>query len=844
MSLIRQGGWRERAIPALALGVLLAGTVVWSEELLRLDESFAPCFTTTRGVVLKAAALQADGRLVVAGNFSLVNGLPRRGLARLDESGKPDPSFDAGTGVASPVYALAVQPDGRILVAGRFDSVQGQPRTALARLEADGRLDPSFAPQLSGGGPTGPTVYALAVQSDGRILLTGRFAKVAGQPRDGLARLEPDGRLDPTFDPGAGLHGGAGFALALEPDGRVWVGGNFAKVDTVPTRSVARLGPNGRVDAEFEAEVHWGKEPGQVYAVAPAPGGRVYVGGRFDAVDEQPLAHLVRLGPDGRPDPDFAWRGELWGGPETVFEVLVTPQGEVIAAGGFDSVGDLLRAGLVKITEAGEVDEAFDAGLQWTDTPRVHRVLRQPDGRLLVVGGFSLTGDQPRHCVARFHPDGRLDQRFAGPEVHFETVARARALGSEPDGALLVVGNFERVNGQPRTNVARLRPDGQLDPAFRTELSDTANIYAGTRDAAGRWLLAGEFNRVGETPCRNLARLLPDGQPDPGFVPPEINQPVLALALTPGAGILAGGWFTRVDQFRRLGLVRLLEDGSVDDAFDVRLESALSDPRVNALAVDEQGRIYVGGRFYLVNGQPRAHLARLHPDGSLDAEYAPELTWGGEAPEVRSLALAPGGRCVLGGSFQSLLDQPLPGLARLRPDGSLDRAFQPAVRLRTDLPAAGVTSVLALPDHRVVATGTFATAGSGPGADLVLLDDQGQLLVALAGEAEAPTGLADRETALVAGVAEGQLAVVASGHFSSVPGGLAQGLARFSLVPDPPEFRLSISREADQVVVDWLNAGRLEAAASPQGPWTEVPGATAPHRVAPESGAGFYRLVR
>lgn len=844
MSLIRQAIGRRRAIPALTLGGLLIGEPAWPEEPWRLDESFAPRLTTTRGVVLEAAALQADGRLVVAGNFSFVNGLARRGLARLDESGAPDSTFDARTGVAGPVYALAVQSDGRILVAGRFDSVQGQLRTALARLEADGRLDPAFAPPLGGGGPTGPTVYALAVQPDGRILLTGSFETVAGQPRDGLARLEPDGRLDKSFDPGAGLNGGTGFALALEPDGRIWIGGNFARVDTVPTRSVARLEPNGRVDADFEAEVHWGEEPGQVFAVAPAPGGGVYVGGRFDTVHEQPLAHLARLSPDGRPDPDFALRGELWGGPETVFEVLVTPEGGVIAAGGFDSVGDLARAGLVKVTPAGEVVESFDPGLQWTDTPRVHRVLRQPDGRLLVVGGFSKVGDQPRQGVARLRPDGPLDESFSSAGLRFEAEARVHALGREPSGALLVAGDFERVNGWFQPGLARLLPDGQVDPQFKTGLSEPADIYAVARDAAGRWLLAGEFNRVGETPCRNLARLLPDGQPDPTFVPPEINLPVLAVALTPDGGILAGGWFTRVDQFRRLGLVRLLEDGSVDDAFDVRLESALSDPRVNALAVDEQGRIYVGGRFYLVNGQPRAHLARLQPDGSLDAGYAPELSWGGEAPEVRSLAPAPGGRCVLGGTFQSLQDQPLPGLARLRPDGSLDRAFQPAVRLRTDLPAAGVTSVLALPDHRVVATGTFATTGSGPAVDLVLLDERGQLLSALAGEAKAPAGATEREAALAAGGADGQLALIVSGHFSLIPGVFAQGLARFSLAAEPPEFRLYISREADQVVVDWLNAGRLEAAASPQGPWSEVPGATAPLRVAAESAAGFYRLVR
>jgi hypothetical protein len=166
------------------------------------------------------------------------------------------------------------------------------------------------------------------------------------------------------------------------------------------------------------------------------------------------------------------------------------------------------------------------------------------------------------------------------------------------------------------------------------------------------------------------------------------------------------------------------------------------------------------------------------------------------------------------------------------------------LRLRSDLSAAGVSSVLALPDHRIVATGTFAVAGSGPGVDLVLLDEQGQLLFALADEAHPPAGVTDREAALVAGGADGQFALIASGRFSLVHGGFARGLARFGLTPAPPELRLYIRREADQVVVDWLDAGRLEAAASPQGPWAEVPGATPPHRVTAESTSGFYRLIR
>lgn len=818
------------------MSLLLAGGPGRAEEPWRQDASFTPRLTTTRGVALQAAALQPDGRVVVAGNFSFVNGTPRRGLARLDEAGRPDPTFDVGAGTDGVVYALAVQPDGRILLAGRFDAVQGQPRRALARLEPEGRLDPTFAPPLDG---HESTVYALAVQSDGRILLAGSFHTVAGQPRDGLARLKPDGRPDESFNPGAGLNGGTGYDLAVEPDGHIWVGGDFARVDTLPTAGVARLKPDGRVDAGFQAKIP-SNPAGRVYAVFPAPGGGVYVGGRLAGAGEAALNHLVRLLPDGRPDTDFVLPGELWGGLQTIFDVLVTPAGGVIAAGGFDSVGTVERAGLAQFTPQGAVDAAFDPGpgLQWTETPRVHQVLRQPDGRLLVVGAFSAAGGQPRQGVARFFPDGKLDESFASPELRFETEGLVRALGRAPDGALLVAGDFERANDEAHPGVARLRSDGKVDPDFMAELCDAARVYAAVPDAKGRWLLAGEFDQGGASTCQNLTRLLADGQADPDFVPPEFNGPVLALAPAPGGGIWAGGAFTRVDQFRRLGLVRLLEDGSVDDGFDARLESALSDARVNALARDGAGRLYVGGRFHLVNGQSRTHLARLQPDGSLDVEYAPDLTWGGEEPEVHSLALLPDDRCVLGGCFTSLQELPRPGLARLRPDGSLDAAFQPAVRLRPGEFPCGVWSVIALPDLRVAAAGAFTDAQGTRPMDLVLLDEYGQIL----GEASAAPG--EGKAGWFTLAADNSLTLIAGGGFAPVPATPGLPLARFFLSPYQPKFRVHIALEPDAVVLDWLDRGRLETAPAPHGPWLEVPGARAPYRMSADSQARFFRLVR
>jgi uncharacterized delta-60 repeat protein len=123
---------------------------------------------------------------VVAGPFDRINGMPMSEVARLNADGSLDTRFTEAASVNRPVYALALQSDGRILIGGDFNVVNGQPRVRVARLNADGSLDSTFDP---GTGPDG-TVRQIAVQPSGTgILIRGDFTSVAGQSRPGLARL-------------------------------------------------------------------------------------------------------------------------------------------------------------------------------------------------------------------------------------------------------------------------------------------------------------------------------------------------------------------------------------------------------------------------------------------------------------------------------------------------------------------------------------------------------------------------------------------------------------------------------------------------------------------------------
>src|SRR5205814_1814819 len=117
------------------------------------------------------------------------------------QPGDLDPSFNPGTGPNDYVQAVAVQSDGKTLIGGQFTSVNGTTRNRIARLNVDGGVDLTFDP---GGGANG-RVNAILVQPNGRILIGGSFITVDGTTRTNVARLNANGSLDASFDPGTAI---------------------------------------------------------------------------------------------------------------------------------------------------------------------------------------------------------------------------------------------------------------------------------------------------------------------------------------------------------------------------------------------------------------------------------------------------------------------------------------------------------------------------------------------------------------------------------------------------------------------------------------------------------------
>jgi uncharacterized delta-60 repeat protein len=355
-----------------------------------VDLSFAPVPGANDNVW--TLAVQPDGKVVIGGRFTTVNGVARNRIARLNPDGSLDPNFNPGAGANGEVQAVRLDVSGRVLVGGSFSTINGTNRAGMARLNANGSLDLSFNP---GSGANG-TVWTLAVQTDGRVLVGGAFTTVNGNSRNGIARLTATGAIDDTFVPGAAATNGTIYALAVQADGRILIGGSFASYAGTPRTNIARLNSNGTLDGTYNPGGGAGGVGNSVNALALQSDGRAIVAGDFTTFDNLPRKFLARLGTNGAVDPVFIAEPNL-----TVRALAVQPDNRVLMGGDFDNVATVPRAYVARLLPDGNLDATYDPGSGANDT--VEALGLQADGRLLLGGWFNTVQGQSRNRIARLH---------------------------------------------------------------------------------------------------------------------------------------------------------------------------------------------------------------------------------------------------------------------------------------------------------------------------------------------------------------------------------------------------------------------------------------------------------
>lgn len=673
-------------------------------------------------------ATQSDGKVLVRGE----NG----GVKRLLADGSPDPSFHGGESeTVFGMYwsAIAVSDSGQIFVAGNNVYASGTHgcccQLAIAHINPDGTLDKGFGgdglaglyTDLKIGGPQGGIVLeGLAPQGDGGVLLVAA---------DSVLKLTSTGTLDTAY--------GKDGEVAPKPEtvvGFRTLPGDVLElagtIDAPPTEDdgsdffVARYGPAGRPDPVFaggagiatidfggdeRASIAWFGDDGSILlggSTAIASKGCVAAG----SCGSTPA--LVRFTPAGIPDGSFGDGGRVRiealrgasGGSGGVLALLVRTNGEIVAVGGagpsssvaFIAELDLRGALQPGFGQGGLVTEMRTRPSEQLGDPAVEI---GPGRRIYGAVSNSAGAGYAGPSVIRYLPDGRLDRSFGEEPGYVRSAAGedATALAVDRAGGSVLLTNPNQVY--------RFTPDGRIDSRFAAgERVLLRAAPAHFRDVAiqpdGRILVAGTSSWLGDRGRMLIARLLPSGRLDPsfghhGYAPVGCKRrsqcrAVRVLVRHDGRILLVGGATHQggIGRFNeepsRIAVAQLLPNGQPDPSFGAEgfLTLRLGDYSLGTSLALSRGRILVGGLTQTKRGI-RGVIARLRPDGRIDRGFADHgfLRAFPKSVGVPSEVFPSKGRLIVVTKAVGIGNHPSRSVLGFRANGRPDRSYR---RLSTE----------------------------------------------------------------------------------------------------------------------------------------------------------------
>jgi uncharacterized delta-60 repeat protein len=358
--------------------VMLLFSPAWAQTS-ALDPTFSAVQVTTTNPVsgaivpgtINEVVRQPDGKYIIGGDFTAINGAPASRLARLEANGTVDAVFTAACAADGPVSSLVLQPDGRVLVGGRFTTLAGSTHAYVGRLLPTGGTDPLFSPTSSVGTAT-YGVSDIQLQSNGQLIVVGNFnMRGAGFSEQRIARLNgTNGQYDPSFQYAVPTSDTSPHTILLQPDGKLLVAANGPSYRRA--FMLMRLQPNGTVDNTFSSLES--SFTADLNGLALDAAGRIYAGGMFQ--DGPGNSLLRRYLPDGTLDSSFIYFRSFTVPPYvgSIKALAVQPNGRVLLA----------HSTAERTQPNGSLDAGFITGIGGG----IRQFLVQPDGAIMIAGAL------------------------------------------------------------------------------------------------------------------------------------------------------------------------------------------------------------------------------------------------------------------------------------------------------------------------------------------------------------------------------------------------------------------------------------------------------------------------
>jgi len=643
-------------------------------------------------------ATQSDGKIIVTGDFTTWNGATVNRIVRLNADGTRDATFTTNVGSAANSYphALAVQPDGKILVGGAFTTWNGTTVNGIVRLNTDGTRDTAFNTS-TGSGTGGTRILNMALQSDGKIVLGGDFTTWNGAARNRIVRLLSTGAVDSSFNTNLGTGPNVQVAdVASQSDGKVIAVGDFTTWNGVAVNRVVRLNADGSRDTAFATAM--GSGPNAVVNFAALQGDRIILTGSFTSFNGSSANRLVRLTSTGAPDTAYVTNNN-GGANDSTYRAIVAADGTTYVLGAFTQFGssDNGTNRIVKLSEGGVPDASFTMMDDYSETGMNNTATGaafDASGREIITGAFTTYRGRTVNRVVRLQNSGRVDIDFANAMRSADNStygANGGVNGSavQPDGKVVLGGDFTSFGANTVNRLVRLNADGTNDTAFVANVGSGANAYIGpvVRQADGKILVGGNFSSWnGNATYPYLVRLNADGTRDPTFAAMTgINGAINSIAVQNDGRIVVGGNFTTWGGASVGRVVRLEATGARDTAFTTANGTGAGGV-INGVALQSDGKIILTGNIATWNGSAAGLIVRLTTTGARDTAFDTSLGSGFAGPSAETIGVRvdSSDRILVAGSFTTLSGRTANRIARLLSTGAPDLAFNRNTGLASD----------------------------------------------------------------------------------------------------------------------------------------------------------------
>lgn len=635
-------------------------------------------------------AVQSDGKIIIGGNFTSYNGTARTRIARINTDGTIDLTFNPGTGANNDIETVSIQSDGKIIIGGQFTNYNGTAINRIARIDANGAIDPTF---VIGTGSDN-IVYTSVIQSDGKIIIGGSFTNVNGVARTRVARINTDGSTDVSFTTGSGANNIV-FTSAIQSDGKIIIGGAFTTYSATASNRITRLNTNGTPDVTFTIGTGANNN---LQDLKIQSDGKIIITGDFTAFNGTTINRLARLNTNGSLDVTYS----IGSGPTVstggngVYACALQADDKAIIGGAFTSYNGSARTRIARINTDGSVDATF--GYCHGANGIIRTVFIQPNGKIAFGGDFGTYSGSLRSCITRANNDGATDIGF-NPGIGTNG-GIVRTISMQSTDKLIIGGDFTSYNSGASTRLARAQTNGASDAvSFPTPTGANNIIYSSVVQTDDKIIIAGVFTAYGGTARNHIARVLTNANNDATFNPGTgTDGNIHTCALQSDGNIIIGGSFTNYNGTARSNIARITTTGTLDATFN---PGTGTDGIIYSCYVQSDGKIVIAGNFTTYNGTARNNIARLNADGSLDATFNPGT---GANNIIYTTCGQIDGKVIIGGNFTSYNGTARNYFARLNSNGTLDLTFNIGTGANNTIYTSAIQS-----DGHIIIGGAFTS---------------------------------------------------------------------------------------------------------------------------------------